>query len=144
MFASLFLFPSLYLFFWYVSLPRVWCYPKHALAWGRLRSEISQMPSLKEASGDILAFSTLLGHDGREKETESIDSVSDTSVKNAIIPSKISLEATRMCSCWTMKSSQREVRFHPWQRYHGCCRNIAGIWQLGNGGWNYLLFLWGV
>lgn len=101
------------------------------------------LSSLKEASGDILAFSTLLGHDGKEKETENMDCVSDTSVKNAVIPSKSSLETTRMCTCWTMKSSQREVRFHLWQWHHGHCRNVAGIWLLGSGGWNELLFPWG-
>lgn len=112
------------------------------------RSEISPMPAspLKEAPGDILAFSTLLGHDGREKETESTDSVSDISVKNTVIPSKSSLETTRMCTCWTeapMNSSQREARFHPWQRCRGHCRSVPGIWALGRWGWNDLPFPWG-
>jgi len=71
---------------------------------------------LNDVSGDILPFSTLLGYDGREKETESTDSVSNISVKNTIIPSKGSLETTRKCTCWTqapVKSPWREARFHP-------------------------------
>lgn len=80
------------------------------------------------------------------KRDRNMDSVSDTSVKNTVIPSKSSLKTTRMCTCWTeapMKSSQREATFHPWQRCHGHCRSVPGIWPLGSRGWNDLPFPWG-
>lgn len=65
---------------------------------------MSQMPPgpLKEVAGDTLAFSTLLGNDDREKETESMKSVSDISVQNSKMPWKSSFEATGTCTCCTI------------------------------------------